>query len=213
MRFQTVVPQLKRLPLFDSGVLSAYADDTTEVQHHLADWVRAGKVVQLKRGLYALAKPYRSIPPHPFLIANRLVTHSYVSLQMALGYYGLIPEHVAVVTSITTEPSKNFSNEFGRFTYQHIPVSLFCDFRHWQVTETTTVCIATPEKAMLDLIYSTVQGDSSDYLRGLRLQNLDLLDRVYLNQLVKKLNRPKLWRALSIIEQLIDEEAEMYQTL
>lgn len=50
--------------------------------------------VQLRRKLYALATPWRRVHPHPFLIANELHHPSYVSLQSALAYHGMIPEAV-----------------------------------------------------------------------------------------------------------------------
>jgi hypothetical protein len=57
MYFQQVLPQLTNLPLFESGQLYAGTDTPQQVQRQLTDWVRAGKVIQLQRGLYTLASP------------------------------------------------------------------------------------------------------------------------------------------------------------
>jgi len=55
------------------------------VQRQLADWVRAGKMTQFRRGLYTFAPPYQTEKPHSYLVANHLVRGSYVSLHMALS--------------------------------------------------------------------------------------------------------------------------------
>ena len=88
--------------LFETGLLLAGDVDPNNVRRQLSRWTTSGKLYQLRRGLYALAPPYQKTDPHPFLIANRLVRASYVSLHAALAYYGLIPEHVPLVTSVTT---------------------------------------------------------------------------------------------------------------
>jgi predicted transcriptional regulator of viral defense system len=102
MYFRQVVHRLAKLPVFESGHLYAGAGNRRQVQRQLADWARAGKVIQLRRGLYTVASPYRAEHPHTYVIANHLVAGSYVSLHTALSHYDLIPKHVAVVTSVTT---------------------------------------------------------------------------------------------------------------
>jgi predicted transcriptional regulator of viral defense system len=82
--------------------LLAGAVDADDVRRQLSRWVNAGRLYQLRRGLYALAPPFQRARPHPFLVANRLVRGSYVSQQAALAHYGLIPEAAPVVTSVMT---------------------------------------------------------------------------------------------------------------
>ena len=73
-------------PIFRTGLLLAGDVDPVHVRRQLGRWVKAGKVYQLRRGLYTLAPPHQQTKPHPFLISNQLVRPSYVSLQSALGY-------------------------------------------------------------------------------------------------------------------------------
>lgn len=213
MYFQQVAPLLANLPLFESSHLFAGADTPQQVQRQLADWVRAGKVVQLRRGLYTLALPYRSERPHSYVIANHLVSGSYVSLHTVLSHYDIIPEHVAVVTSVTTGRPGTWQNPYGYFSYQHIQPALFYGFEYRQVTQTQWAYMATPEKALLDLIYLTPDADSKGYLQALRLQNLDQLDGDRLAVYVARTDKPKLKRALAHIRQLIAEEAATYESL
>lgn len=213
MYFQQISSQLAHLPLFESGHLYAGANNQQQVQRQLADWVRAGKVVQLRRGLYTLADEYQLEHPHSYVIANHIVKGSYVSLHAALSYYDLIPEHVAVVTSVTTGRPGTWQNPFGHFSYQHIQDKLFFGFDYRQMTQTQWAYIATPEKALLDLIYLTPEADSEAYIRALRLQNLEQINVERLSGYVEWADKPKLKRALAHIRQVIEEELTDYVPL
>ena len=213
MYIQQVATQLANLPLFDSSLLYAGADSRQQVQRQLADWVRAGKVVQLRRGLYTFAPPHQSTPPHSYVIANRIVRGSYVSLQMALSHYDLIPEHVAVVTSVTTGRPGMWQNLYGHFSYQHIQPAFFFGFQYRQVTQSQWAYMATPEKALLDLVYLTPEADKGEYIFALRLQNLDQLNIQRLTAYVDRANKPKLKRALPHIMRAIEEELTEYTPL
>lgn len=48
------------------------------------------------------------------LIANRLLIPSYVSMSTALRYYGMIPEAVYIIQSMTTKESREYENSVGR---------------------------------------------------------------------------------------------------
>ena len=213
MYFQKVSPNLTNLPVFESGHLYAGADNPQQAQRQLTDWVRAGKVVQLRRGFYTLAQSRQSKRPHSYVVANHMVRASYVSLHTVLSHYDLIPEHVAVVTSITTGRPGMWQNLYGHFSYQHIQSDLFFGFEYRQVTRTQWAYMATPEKALLDLIYLTSGADSEGYIRALRLQNLDQFDTERLTAYVERIKKPKLERALPHIVQIIEEELTEYVSL
>ena len=213
MYFQKATSNLTNLPVFESSHLYASADSPRQAQRQLTDWVRAGKVIQLRRGFYTLAQPYQAKPPHSYVVANHIVRASYISLHTVLSHYDLIPEHVAVVTSITTGRPGKWQNLYGHFSYQHIQPDLFWGFEYRQVTQKQQAFMATPEKALLDLIYLTPRADSEGYIRALRLQNLDQLDTARLTAYVDRIKKPKLERALPHILQIIDEELTEYVSL
>lgn len=73
--------------------------------------------------------------------------------------------------------------------------------------------IATPEKAILDLVYLQPGGDEDDYLRSLRLQALDQLDMELLKRLASTANKPKLLRAVKTIRHLVEEKKSGYESL
>lgn len=194
-------------PVFRTGLLLAGEVDSVHVRRQLGRWVKAGKVYQLRRGLYALAPPYQQEKPHPFLVANQLVRPSYVSLQSALGYYGIIPEYVPVTTSVTSDRPQEFDTPLGKYRFRRIKKERFFAFNLVDLGEGQEAYLATPEKALLDLVYLQPEGDSLAYLRSLRLQNLEQIYPAGLMDLARKSDSPKLERAAERITQIINEES------
>jgi len=214
MEFKRLLDIVGSEPLFETGLLLAGNVDPNHVRRQLSRWTTAGKLIQLRRGLYTLAPPYRKVAPHPFLIANRMVRGSYVSLQAALAYYGIIPEYVPLVTSVTTDRPATFQTALGRYTFRHIRQSLLYGYQLLDVGNGQQVYIASPEKAILDQVYQEPDGDDLNYLRGLRLQSLELLDLNRLREFAVDANSPKLRRAGDAVSQLAAEETEAeYETL
>ena len=210
MKFDFLVSQTGRLPIFETGFLLAGAVDPGDVRRQLSRWVQAGKVIQLRRGVYTLAPPYQQGSPHPFLIANTLLPGSYVSLQSALAHYGLIPEYVSQTLSITTQRPSRWNNPLGDFRFQHITQELYFGYQKVSLMAGQEAFVAFPEKALLDLVHLTPNGDDPLLLAGLRLQNLETLDRQRLKSLADRADRPKWLRAANRILLLIDEEASAY---
>jgi predicted transcriptional regulator of viral defense system len=199
-------------PVFDTGLLLAGDADPRDIRRQLSRWKQAGKIYQLRRGLYCLAPPFQKVPPHPFLVANRLLLASYVSLQSALAYYGMIPEHVPVTTSVTTSRPMRWETPLGIYAFRHIQIDFFDGYRLVELGERQRAFIASPEKALLDLIYLEPAGDSFNYLTELRLNNLSQLDWQQLERLARKIDKPKLLRAVAALQALAGDE-EDFETL
>ena len=102
--------------------------------------------------MYALGEPYRRTALHAAALANKLHSPSYLSLQWALSYHGLIPEGVPAYTSITTRVGRSFSNPIGEFIYTHIKLPAFFGYSAQQIDGQDTM-VAVPEKALLDVWY------------------------------------------------------------
>jgi predicted transcriptional regulator of viral defense system len=208
MEFAELVDVIQNEPVFDTGLLLAGDANPRQVRRQLSRWTQAGKIYQLRRGLYCLAPPFQKVNPHPFLVANRLITASYVSLQSALAYYGMIPEFVPRTTSVTTARPGHWETPLGIFDFRHIQVAFFDGYRLVDLAEKQHAFIATPEKALLDLVYLEPGGDSLDYLSELRLNNLQRLDWQLISRLVGQIEKPKLLRAVTAIRELAGEEGE-----
>ncbi len=181
-----------------------------QVRKQLSLWVQAGRLVQLRRGLYVLAPPYRKIEPHPFLIANRLRLGTYVSLQSALAYHNLIPEAVPVVTSVGNVRPAFVETPFGTFSFRHIKTDLLWGYDDLSVTRSQRAFIATPEKALLDLVYLQPGADMESYLLGLRLQHLEELELPRLQRFAQRSNSPKLVRAAGVLSEMVHQEQLAY---
>jgi predicted transcriptional regulator of viral defense system len=208
MEFTELIEIVSLEPVFETGLLLAGNADPRDIHRQLSRWNEGGKIYQLRRGLYCLAPPFQKVRPHPFLVANRMLPASYVSLQSALAYYGMIPEHVPVTTSVTTSRQGHWETPVGVFDFRHIQVDFFDGYRLIDLGEKQRAFIARPEKALLDLIYLEPGGDTLNYLAELRLSNLNQLDSVILMRLAGRIKKPKLIRAVKRIKELAGEEEE-----
>src|SRR5262245_7597146 len=115
MDFARLLEIVGNEPVFETGLLLAGISEPDSLSQQLSRWTKAGRIVQFRRGLYAVAAPFQKTKPHPFLIANLLVKSSYVSLHAALAYYDLIPEYTPRTTSITTLRPGSWETPLGDF--------------------------------------------------------------------------------------------------
>lgn len=206
MKWEELLLRVAEEPVFRTGFLSANERSVGELRLQLSRWVKAGKLIQLTKGLYALSEPYRKVTPHPFVLANAIKKASYVSLQSALGYYGMIPEHVPTVTSVTTQRPESVETPLGQFVSRHIKKSWFHSYQQIDLGSDQRAFIATPEKALLDLVYLTPGSDNYDFLTELRLQSFEQLDLDTIRELADKSKSPKLRQAAELVAKLGDQE-------
>ena len=207
MKFQDLVAIVADEPVFDTGLLLAGPVGPAHVQRQLSRWVRVGRVLQLRRGLYALAPPWRKRVPHPFLVANRLAPGGYVSGLSALAFAHAIPEYVAEVTSITSGRPHRRNLPLGRFSFRHLKAELRFGYRQMELGDSQQAFVAAPEKALLDLVHLQPGGDDRAYLQELRL-NFEALRLEALDALAARCGAPKLLRAVRRVRQLAEAEPE-----
>lgn len=120
----------------------------------LTTLLQKGDLIRVKKGLYLFGSDYRKGPYSPEIMANKIYGPSYVSREYALAYYGLIPEYVAEVTSVSIKRARNFDTPIGRFSYFHLPPKLYqVNFNLVSVRNNETALFATAEKALADLLY------------------------------------------------------------
>lgn len=116
---------------------------------------RDGDIIRLKRGLYVCSDKITGKTLSLELIANRLLTPSYVSMSTALRYYGLIPEAVYMIQSMTTKEPREYETAVGRFVFLHMKRESFnIGIRNIEENGYSFL-IASPEKALCDLIANT----------------------------------------------------------
>ena len=204
MEFDSLLKLVGDHPVFESTLLLAGNINPQIVRLQLSRWVNSGRIYQLRRRLYSIA--------HPYLVANRLQNASYVSLQSALAYYGLIPEVVNITTSVSTGRPEKLETKLGIYEFRHLKTDLLFGYRMTNLGEQSAL-VATPEKALLDLIYLQTGGNSAAYLNELRLQNTEQLDLVLLEKQSEKFGTPKMLKAAKQIARIISGETSKFEDL
>jgi hypothetical protein len=113
--------------------------------------LRQGAIIRIKKGLYIFGDSYRRGPFCREILANLIYGPSYISLDYALQYYGLIPERVETVTSVTIGRSREFASPVGRFSFRTIPLAAFrTGMDRVELAEGRSCLMAIPEKALAD---------------------------------------------------------------
>lgn len=117
----------------------------------LSRMVKCGKIFPIAKGLYETEKGTPGI-----FLAGSIYGPSYISFEYALGYYGMIPEAVYTITSATFEKkkTKKYETSFGTFTYRDVPSEAFPLGLKLVKEDDYYYRIATPEKALCDMLYT-----------------------------------------------------------
>lgn len=134
------------------GLLKSYKRPNDKIN----ELVKGGELTTLKKGLYIPGPKTKIRKPEPFLLANHLWGPSYVSLESALSHWGLIPERVYEISSVTVRTTKTYKTPAGRFSYFHVKLPYYSfGIESISLTPRQTVLIASVEKALCDKIIMT----------------------------------------------------------
>jgi hypothetical protein len=153
----------------------------------ISEMIKTGMLITVKAGIYVAGPNLPIAKPEPFLVANHLWGPSYVSMDSALAHWGMIPEKVFEISSVTTKISKDYSTLIGRFSYTHLPLPYYSfGIQQLEMTKKQRVLIATPEKALCDKVI----GTSGLLLRSTKMVTDLLFDDLRMDSdQLKKLNR------------------------
>jgi len=162
---------------FDYQTLLYFLRDYARPRDKIRVLLKRAAITRVKKGLYVFGPEYSRGPFSRELLANLIYGPSYVSLDYALGYYGLIPERVETVTSVTCGKNRVFSTPVGRFTYWAIPLraySIGVDII--ELGDRRSFLMATPEKALADKICRDRGSDirKAEDFKGYLLEHLRL---------------------------------------
>lgn len=197
---------------FTTSVLASFYPKTCQINDKARRLEQQGRIIRLKRGLYVRSADDGAVII-PFLIANHLYGPSYVSMHTALRHYGLIPERVYLTQSMTIKHSRSFDTPIGRFSYYSCPTNYFPIGIQQESQEGVTYLVATPEKALCDLIIKS-PGMNATTVKSLRnwLDDDLRFDMEAFNQFNKEiivrcaLQAPAKNNVLSILIKLINHE-------
>lgn len=180
MKYLEFKNRVQDMPVFFSRDLGIFKENRQVVRNQIRRWQVQGLLFKLRKGVYVLNKHDRKVEPSKLFIANQLYGPSYISLEYALNFYGLIPERVVDITSVSTRKTKEFQNEFGVFVYRHIKKSCFTGFSMGQDEAGLSYFIAAPEKAVVDFFYFNLKSFKENFQEvfeeGYRFQNVTELN-------------------------------------
>jgi len=164
-------------------------------RNNLRRWEKQGKLIRLRQGFYT----FPTVTEHgdaPFYFANKIYAPSYISLESALSFHGIIPEGVIQITSVTARKTKIFQNNLGSYIYRSIKPDLMFGYTIQQSTlsHRWSIMMASPEKALLDYLYLNPHYDSKQDMLELRFDsdfmhaelNIEVLDE-YLEKFQSKI--------------------------
>ena len=176
----------KNIPVeeFDYQTLSDALKGYACPRDKISDLLKKGIIIRVKKGLYVFGEEYRKRPFSKEILANLIYGPSYISLDYALQHYGLIPERVEAVTSVTTGRSRSFTTPVGLFTYRRIPLNAFrTGMDRLEIDGGRAFLIAIAEKALADKLYVErglgirTQKMLATYLEdNLRIDRLSLIE-------------------------------------
>jgi len=184
MKFIEFKKIVQKFPVISTQNLSAILKNEQVFLNQIVYWEKKKLLLKLKRGLYILNDIDRKINPSRMFLASVLYSPSYISLEYALGFYGIIPEKVVDITSVSTKKTSCFRNIFGYFVYQHIKPDCFHGFIEMKDEENLPFFIAEPEKAIVDFLYLNLQN--------FREPSPEIFQDSYRFQNISKLNIKKL---------------------
>lgn len=152
MKYLDFKEKIKELPFFETKELRLILgnDFTATTLNNLKNWAKRGYLVMLRRGLYVLSDVKNETDA--MALAGKIYPPSYISLETALSYYGIIPEAVFTATSVTTRKTKKFKTPAGNFSYQKIKKEAFGGFEA-KKQDGISFNLALPEKALVDFFY------------------------------------------------------------
>lgn len=193
MRLEDLKPFTRKIFRLEE-LEQVFAESPSTLKVQLSRLCKSKKLIRLKRNCYAIP----DFHPSPLLMAQQMVTPSYHSLEWVLSQSSIIPEGTTSYTLVTSQKTQQYHNEFGIFSYRHLPPHLFFGVEQRE----DGAWVATREKALLDYLYlnsskfkpnfACFQAERFDELQTLNWSKLRSWAPKYnmkkLRKLVKRLN-------------------------
>jgi predicted transcriptional regulator of viral defense system len=169
------------------------------------DWMRRmvknGELIRLRNGFYLISEKIQQgsgqVIPYE-QVANFLYGPSYVSLEWALSFYGMIPERVYTVTSMTLGRAKEYHTPIGDFSYHPLKSAVYSIGVEIKKSSCSIggFLMASREKALADFVFKACKGLNKKQL------GVELLESKRLNlEIVRELDK-----------NLLSEIADIYRS-
>jgi predicted transcriptional regulator of viral defense system len=156
---RNLLERLKIMPYFNKNTAyqlgMQFGLKKNTINTYISRYLKRKDLIQLKNGLFVSNFFYnknKNDISYKYFLANILRKPSYISSWTALQYYNLATEAIYPIISTTTKITRDYRTKIGNFKYQKIKNELFTDFS--LIKNKFEFFIATPSKALFDLLYS-----------------------------------------------------------
>lgn len=159
----------KHFPIeeIDYNYLKSFLSEYKNIRVKINDMLKKKEIIRIKKGLYVLGEPYSESLFHKETLSNLIYGPSYISLEYAMSFYGMIPEKIQTVTAVTNKRNKVFDTPAGRFSYRYIHPSLYPEgIDLIKLDEMHNILIASREKALADMLYFADKFKNVDELKN-----------------------------------------------
>ena len=170
MRAIEHIRQLIEKDVFDYTQLMHVLTEYSKPRDVVSSLLRKEQIIRVRKGLYVFGELWRRQPISREMLANLVYGPSILSIDYALAWYGLIPEHVDALTSISSGRSRHFNTPLGSFSYTHLSQERFTFGAAIQKSNTGNWLITEPIKALADKVWTdkrfkpTSPASYADYL-------------------------------------------------
>ncbi|MEK7085648.1 MAG: hypothetical protein AAB953_01385 [Patescibacteria group bacterium] len=183
MNFLQIKDHFKKFPIFSVGSLRKF--DPKLYSARLTEWQKKGYIKKIIRNYYIFSDQDIN-EAILYFIANSIYKPSYISFEMALSYFGLIPEGIYTFTSASSRKTAQFNTPVGNFMYRKIDPKLMFGYKIVK-HGSFSYKIAEMEKAILDYFYLNSDLKTENDFYEMRINNEQLLSNLNLEKLNKYL--------------------------
>lgn len=212
MQLLALKDKLDKLPYFTKQNLGlVLGKDGDALDYWIKKLIKNKVLIPLKKGMYAssfyldMMKERGEMERYLEYLAGIIRYPSYISLEYALAKYGLIPEAVYSLTSITSKTTRSYRSQLTTFSYRNIKEELFMGFTEERYGGRKIV-IATAAKALFDYLYLkkfSSLAQMKDYLLTegrLNWQGLSKDDKKLFKNYVVRSRSKKMLKILEILQ-------------
>ena len=204
MNFWQLRNQFYDLACFN--VNQVYAWQPNFEKNNLTRWTKQNLLVKLRNSWYSFPDYFKTCS-FQYFVSNKIYTPSYISLHSALAFYGIIPEAIVRTTAVSSLKKANFENAFGSFLYQQILPELMFGYEQKTFLNNRNLIFATPEKAILDLLYLYPQYNNEQEIIELRFDEEFMQENLNikrLNEFTERFHSKILRNRINILLKLYD---------
>jgi predicted transcriptional regulator of viral defense system len=186
-----VINPLKKIIFseFDYNLLLACLTHYKNPRKQITKMLKKKDIIRVKKGLYVFGSNSQRVQKYSLeILANLIYGPSYISCETALSYYGLIPERVNAMISITCKRNKYFKTPVGEFFYKYLDINKYVQgITQMNIDANRSILIATKEKALIDLLYKKNDLKNLDDISSYILENLRIDEDLLLSFDVKQI--------------------------